>query len=162
MKVLYVGGQKSGKSVLAEKKILEIAKEKPFYIATYDNRYGDDEMYQRLRKHQQRRHDRFITIEESLRLDLVIEDGKSYLVDCLSMWIMNILEAGIDYVSILETVLQKKADIVFVLNSVGEGIIPDNALARKYVDFSGVIGQITAASCDEVYEVVVGLEKRLK
>jgi len=162
MKILYVGGQKSGKSRLAEQKILEIAPKKPYYLATYDNRYADKEMQQRLQKHRQQRKERFVTVEEPLFLDRVVQSGESYLIDCLSMWILNLLEANMPYEKILESVLQTDANIVFVLNSVGSGIIPDNALSRKYIDLSGIIGQQVAQSCDEVYEAVVGLPKRLK
>jgi len=162
MKVLYVGGQKSGKSSLAEKKALELALKKPYYVATYDKSYSDIEMQRRIQKHLDRRKEQFITVEESLELDRVIEAGESYLVDCLSMWIMNLLEAGKDYETILENILQTDANIVFVLNDVSKGIIPENQLSRRYIDHTGVIGQIVAAACDEVYEVVVGLPKKLK
>ena len=162
MKILYVGGQKSGKSRLAEAKALELAKEKPYYVATYDNRYADAEMQQRLEKHKAQRRARFVTIEEPLYLDRVIETGGVYLVDCLSMWMLNLLEADISHEAILKRLLAKDADMVFVLNNVGSGIIPNNTLARKYIDLSGTVGQIVAAQCDEVYEAVVGLPKRLK
>ena len=162
MKILYVGGQKSGKSKLAEAKAVELARKKPYYIATYDNSYADAEMQQRLEKHKAQRKARFITIEEPLYLDRVIKTGEVYLVDCLSMWLLNLLEADVSYEAILERLLAKDADIVFVLNTVGSGIIPDNALARKYIDLSGTVGQIVAARCDEVYEAVVGLPKQLK
>ena len=162
MKILYVGGQKSGKSKLAEEKAVELAREKPYYIATYDNSYADAEMQERLEKHKAQRKKRFVTIEEPLYLDRVIKTGEVYLVDCLSMWLLNLLEADISYEAILERLLAKDADMVFVLNSVGSGIVPDNVLARKYIDLSGIVGQIVAAQCDEVYEAVVGLQKRLK
>jgi len=162
MKILYVGGQKSGKSKLAEAKALEIATKKPYYVATYDDRYADAEMQARLEKHKAQRKTRFVTIEEPLYLDRVVESGGVYLVDCLSMWILNLLEAGVSHEAILQRLLAKDADMVFVLNSVGSGIIPDNALTRKYIDLSGIVGQKVAAQCDEVYEAVVGLPKRLK
>jgi len=162
MKILYVGGQKSGKSKLAEERALTLAKGKPYYVATYDNSYADAEMQLRLKKHKAQRQERFVTIEEPLYLDRVVEPGGVYLVDCLSMWILNLLEAEISYEAVLERLLAKDADMVFVLNSVGSGIIPDNALARKYIDLCGIVGQKVAAQCDEVYEAVVGLPKRLK
>ncbi|MCH9814541.1 MAG: bifunctional adenosylcobinamide kinase/adenosylcobinamide-phosphate guanylyltransferase [Epsilonproteobacteria bacterium] len=162
MKVLYVGGQKSGKSYLAEQKILAISQKKPYYIATYDNSYGDVEMADRVNTHQQRRQAQFITIEEPLFLNKVIKEGESYLVDCLSMWIMNLLASDEDFEQILQAVLAIDADIVFVLNDVTSGIIPENVLSREYIDMSGVIGQMVARGCDEVYQVIVGLEKRLK
>jgi adenosylcobinamide kinase/adenosylcobinamide-phosphate guanylyltransferase len=162
LKILYIGGQKSGKSSLAEKKILEIADKTPYYIATYDNNFGDAEMQKKLHLHKKRRAKKFITIEESLHLDKVIKDGESYIVDCLSMWIMNLLEKGEDYEPILQRVFEVEADIVFVLNDVNSGVIPNNKLSREFVDISGIVGQIVASGCDEVYQVVVGLENRLK
>lgn len=162
MKILYIGGQKSGKSSLAEKKILEISTKKPYYIATYNNNFGDEEMRDRIDCHLARRDDKFITIEEPLYLDKVIKEGESYLVDCLSMWIMNLFESTEDYKQILKKVLAIDANIVFVLNDVNSGIIPDNALSRQYIDTSGIVGQIVAEGCDEVYQVIVGLENRLK
>ncbi len=162
MKILYIGGQKSGKSSLAEKKILELSQKKPIYLATYNNSYHDSEMQARIDTHTKRRKVDFHTIEEPLYLDKVMQEGEFYLVDCLSMWILNLLEADLDYKEILERVLNIDATIVFVLNDVASGIIPDNALSRSYIDASGIIGQIVAASCDEVYQVVVGLENRLK
>jgi len=162
LKILYIGGQKSGKSSLAENKILEISEKKPYYIATYDNSFGDIEMKKRIDCHLARRSDKFITIEEPLDLDKVIKEGESYLVDCLSMWIMNTLNSNKDYKMMLKKVLEIDANIVFVLNDVNSGIIPDNSLSREYIDTSGIVGQIVAQSCDEVYQVIVGLQKRLK
>ncbi len=162
MKILYIGGQKSGKSYLAEKKILEISTKKPYYIATYDNSYGDKEMQQRVDKHQKRREANFITVEEPMQLEVVIKENENYIVDCLSMWILNSLDSDKNYQKILENILSLKTNIVFVLNDVGSGIVPSNRLSRKYIDRSGIVGQIVASSCDEVYQVVVGIENRLK
>jgi adenosylcobinamide kinase/adenosylcobinamide-phosphate guanylyltransferase len=162
LKILYIGGQKSGKSSLAEKRILSLSTKKPYYIATYDNSFDDKEMQDRVLSHKQRREEFFKTIEEPLFLDRVINDGEYYLVDCLSMWIMNIIEKGIDFEAILSKVFSKDATIIFVLNDVNSGIIPTNRLAREYIDKSGIIGQIVARECDEVYQVIVGLENRIK
>ncbi len=162
MKILYIGGQKSGKSYLAEKKILEISTKKPYYIATYDNSYGDKEMQKRVDKHQKRREANFITVEEPMQLERVIKENENYIVDCLSMWVLNSLDSDKNYQKILENILSLKTNIVFVLNDVGNGIVPSNRLSRKYIDRSGIVGQIVASSCDEVYQVVVGIENRLK
>jgi len=162
LKVLYIGGQKSGKSSLAEKKILGICEKKPYYIATYDDSFGDIEMQERLKQHKIRRAENFITIQEPLQLESVIKSGESYIVDCLSMWIMNLLESNKDYKQILKKVLTIDANIVFVLNDVNSGIIPENSLSRKYIDITGIVGQMVAQSCDEVYQVIVGLENRIK
>ncbi len=163
MKILYIGAQKSGKSRLAELKTLELAAGRlPVYLATYDNSYADTEMARRLEAHRKRRKGRFETVEEPLFIDRVVQKEGIYLIDCLSMWILNLLEAKIDHEAVLERLLQKEADMVFVLNSVGSGIVPPDPLSRNYVDLSGAVGQQVAAACDVVYEVTVGLERRLK
>jgi len=164
MKILYYGGQKSGKSNLAEQKAKSISNDaQPYYIATYDNSYGDHEMQTRISKHQTQREQHFITIEEPRDLNTVIKDGNTYLIDCMSMWILNTLE--VDEKALkeeLKALCLKNADIVFVLNDVNSGVIPLDATSRKYVDRSGIIGQKLAKLCDEVYEVKLGLEIKLK
>ncbi len=164
MKILYFGGQKSGKSNLAEQKAIILSnKKKPYYIATYDNSYGDNEMQKRVEKHQLQRVDSFHTIEETHNLNSVIQDGETYLIDCVSMWILNNIEKDeTTLLEQLETLSTKNANIIFVLNDVSSGVIPLDSLSRKYVDLSGIIGQKLAAICDEVYEVKLGLEIKLK
>ncbi len=163
MKTLYYGGQKSGKSLLAEKKALSIATNKPYYIATYNNSYGDTEMAERISKHQLQRQDEFVSIEETFDLSLVIQDGETYLIDCISMWILNTLEQPQEEIlAQLGALGEINANIIFVLNNVTEGVIPFDKESRKYVDRSGVIGQKLATLCDEVYEVKLGLEIKLK
>ena len=73
MFILYFGGQKSGKSKLAEQKALSIAKNKPYYIATYDKSFDDSEMATRIQNHQNHRKDNFITIEETTYLTKMIK-----------------------------------------------------------------------------------------
>ena len=164
MKILYFGGQKSGKSRVAEAKTLEISKDKkPYYIATYDNSYGDIEMQNRVLKHQNQRSDKFNTIEEKFELSTVIKDENTYLIDCISMWLLN----GIDkdeekLLKEIEKISKIDANIVFVLNDVNSGVIPFDKVSRKFVDLSGIIGQKLASFCDEVYEVKLGLCQRLK
>ena len=164
MKILYFGGQKSGKSNLAEKKALELSKnKKPYYIATYDNSFGDDEMQERVLKHQKQRDDKFKTIEEKFELSKVINDENTYLIDCMSMWLLNALEKEEEKLLFeIEKLVLKNANIIFVLNDVSSGVIPFEKLSRKYVDLSGIIGQKLASICDEVYEVKLGLARRLK
>ncbi len=164
MKILYYGGQKSGKSRLAEKKTLSLAQDiKPYYIATYDNSYNDSEMQERLEKHQDQRRENFITIEESKEFIHVIKAGETYLVDCISMWILNTLDRSEEeLLAQLDTISKIDANIIFVLNNVTEGVIPLDRESRKYVDRSGIIGQKLATLCNEVYEVKLGLEIKLK
>ncbi len=164
MKILYFGGQKSGKSSLAEQKALELAKsDKPIYLATYDNSFEDEQMQERIKRHKTLRQNRFTTIESPRKLAAHIKAGGVYLIDCISMWLLNTIEESEE--SIMEEInaLSKtNADIIFVLNDVNSGIIPINSLSRRYVDRSGIVGQKLAAICDEVYEVKLGLERRLK
>jgi len=164
MKTLYHGGQKSGKSLLAEQKALSLAEEKkPYYIATYDNSYGDSEMQERIETHQSQRKEKFITIEETRHLNQHIEAKHTYLIDCMSMWILNTMEQKIEtLLDEVEAICAKNAHVVFVLNDVSCGVIPLDRVSRKYVDRSGIIGQRLAQLCDEVYEVKLGLEKKLK
>ena len=163
MKVLYYGGQKSGKSSLAEEKSIELSRSKPYYIATYDNSFNDDEMKERISRHQSQRQEQFITIEESCDLPRVIKTGKTYLIDCISMWILNMLDKSEEeLLAQLDTISKIDANIIFVLNNVTEGVIPLEKKSRKYVDMSGNIGQKLASLCDEVYEVKLGLVVKLK
>ena len=164
MKVLYFGGQKSGKSKLAEAKALKISNSKPFYVATYDNSFGDEEMKKRVENHLFIREDKFITIEEPKDLTKVIEDETAtYLVDCVSMWILNNIDEEDKYLfDQLKEISKSEANIIFVLNDVNTGIIPSNKLSRRYVDLTGIIGQKLASFCNEVYDVKLGIDLRLK
>ena len=164
MFILYFGGQKSGKSKLSEQKTIEISNnKKPFYIATYDNSYGDNEMNTRLEKHQNQRKDKFITIEETLNLSKVIKPNETYLVDCISMWILNnIDEDKTVLLKQLEELSKIDTNIVFVLNDVSSGIIPFEKETRKFVDLTGIIGQKLTSICHEVYEVKLGIGIKIK
>jgi adenosylcobinamide kinase/adenosylcobinamide-phosphate guanylyltransferase len=163
MKVLYFGGQKSGKSRLAEAKALEISNSKPYYIATYDNSFGDKEMDKRIQRHQDDREGKFITIEQTKDLPKVIKDGNTYLIDCISMWILNHIETSEEeLIEQIEKLSQIDANIVFVLNDVNSGVIPLEYQSRRFVDFTGIVGQKLASICDEVYEVKLGIGVQIK
>jgi len=163
MKILYFGGQKSGKSSLAEAKALSLATEKPIYIATYDNSYHDGEMQDRIEKHRLTRLDQFVTLEESKHLSAVIKPHQTYLIDCISMWLLNRIDDSEEsLLQEIEALSNIDANIVFVLNDVTSGVIPIDSISRRYVDLSGLVGQKLARICDNVYEVKLGLEIRLK
>ena len=164
MFILYFGGQKSGKSKLAELKTLELAKDKkPFYIATYNDNFEDNEMAQRINNHQNQRTNKFNTLEEQLNLPKVIKEDETYLVDCISMWILNNLDNSEDkLVEQLDKLSKLSTNIVFVLNDVNSGIIPIDKMSRKFVDMTGIIGQKIASICDEVYEVKFGIGVQIK
>ncbi len=164
MKIFYFGGQKSGKTKAGIKKALELSiNEKPYYVATYDNSFGDNSMQNRIDKHIIERKEDFITIEEPKDLTKVIKENRTYLIDCVSMWLFNNLEEKEETLKIqLKEICKINANIIFILNDVSCGIIPFDKESRKFVDFSGLIGQELVELCDEVYEVKYGLERRLK
>ncbi len=163
-KTLFIGGIKSGKSLNAERYALENSTDKPIYLATTE--FIDEGMQARIDEHKRQREDAFITIEEPLRLHKVIsQQNDTVLVECLSIWINNMLYHGFgfeDMANELEAVLDLENNMVFVLNDVGSGIIPDNELARKFVDISGKLSQLVASRCDEVYHTIAGISTRIK
>lgn len=169
MKTLFIGGVKSGKSRLAEAHILKAhihrtAPDKPYYLATTE--FIDEEMSARIAIHQQRRQDRFVTLEEPMQLLATLEAcSRPVLVECVSMWLNNMLYHQVPETDILlelEAVMKLSCDLVLVHNEVGLGIIPDNALARQFVDVSGKAAQMMAQHCDEVFLCSAGLKIAMK
>jgi adenosylcobinamide kinase/adenosylcobinamide-phosphate guanylyltransferase len=164
MFILYFGGQKSGKSKLAEQRSIKLSpNSKPYYVATYNNSYDDKEMLLKIDKHLLQRENKFITIEETTNLTKVIKGNKTYLVDCISMWLLNNLELEEDnLLNQIEELSKIKTNIIFVLNDVNNGVIPIEKLSRKFVDMTGIVGQKLASICDEVYEVKFGIGIQIK
>ena len=164
MKTLFIGGIKSGKSTQAEKYTLQLSKEKPIYLATTE--FIDAEMAQKIQEHKQNRKSHFITLEEPLALaDVIAKQESTVLVECMSMWINNMLYHEKSYEDMLHEirkVLALKQDIVFVLNDVGASVVSENALAREFVNISGKLSQFIASECDEVYHTIAGIASRIK
>ncbi len=164
MKTLFIGGIKSGKSINAQNYILKNSTTKPTYLATTE--FIDKGMNKRITEHKENRGDNFITIEESLRIyETIKTNNNPLLVECVSMWINNMLYHGFNYEDMkkeLTKILKLEQSIVFVLNDVGSGIIPDNALAREFIDISGKLSQLIASHCDEVYHTIAGISTRIK
>ena len=164
MKTLFIGGIKSGKSRLAEAYILKSTKALPIYLATSEAM--DEAMSERIERHQIERSERFLTIEEPLNLLEVIKPIPTpILLECVSMWINNMLHYGFtcnDIYDHIEKLLALKKDIVFVQNDVGSGIIPENRLAREFIDISGIVSQMIASECDEAYHCIAGIATRIK
>jgi len=165
LKTLFIGGVKSGKSRLAEAFILAHSNQrKPYYLATTE--FIDDELADRIRIHQLRRRDLFVTIEEPVKLGKALEKCPGpVLIECVSMWLNNALYHKIpeaEILSELEAVMQLPGDMVLVLNEVGLGIIPDNPLARRFVDLSGKAAQLIGEYCDQVFFCCAGLKMPMK
>jgi len=164
VKVLFIGGIKSGKSLHAEQFTLKHSKLPPVYLATTE--FIDQEMHERIEQHKLQRSENFLTLEEPINLLEAIRPVKTViLVECISMWINNMLHHGFDYNDIkehLEKILDLPHDIIFVQNDVGSGVIPDNALAREYIDISGKISQLLGEHCDKVFHVIAGISTQIK
>jgi len=163
-KALFIGGIKSGKSFNAEKYALENTHNKPIYLATTE--FIDEGMKIRIDEHKKYRQDKFITIEEPLKLYENISTCRDIvLVECVSMWINNMLYHGFSFEDMKEeinNILDLDKSIVFVLNDVGSGIIPDNKLAREFIDISGKLSQLIASKCDEVFHTIAGISTKIK
>ena len=164
MKALFIGGIKSGKSLHAEQFTLKYSKLPPVYLATTE--FIDEEMKERIEAHKLQRSQQFLTVEEPLNLLEAIRPMKTViLVECISMWINNMLHHGFEYEDILHQIqklLELPHDIIFVQNDVGAGVIPDNALSRKYVDISGKISQVLGQHCPNVFHVIAGISTQIK
>ncbi|MGY3610334.1 MULTISPECIES: bifunctional adenosylcobinamide kinase/adenosylcobinamide-phosphate guanylyltransferase [unclassified Bradyrhizobium] len=164
--VLITGGARSGKSRRAEARA-HTYPGRPVYIATAEAL--DAEMEERIARHRARRGDDWI--EREAPLDLVqalnkTDGGGARLVDCLTLWLSNLLHAGrnwSDDAALLTDALGwQQSSVVLVTNEVGLGIVPDNALARVFRDAAGLLNQQVAAVADEVEFVVAGLPMKVK
>ena len=164
--ILITGGARSGKSRRAELRARSFPGQ-PVYVATAEAL--DAEMDERIAKHRARRGSDWI--EREVPLDLVealaeTDGGGARLVDCLTLWLSNLLHAERDWsqeVTRLADVLSRqRSPVIIVTNEVGLGIVPDNALARTFRDAAGLMNQSIAGVADEVELVVAGLPMKLK
>jgi len=164
--ILVTGGARSGKSKFAEERAARHVGPR-IYIATAQPL--DTEMAERIARHKTARGDRWRTEEVPLALveALRATDGEGVrLVDCLTLWLSNVMHAGADpsgEADALAECLQGQASpVVLVTNEVGQGIVPDNPLARRFRDAAGLLNQRIAQVADEVVLVVSGLPVVLK
>jgi len=166
--VLVLGGARSGKTGFAERLAMR-AGETPLYLATAEAL--DAEMMERVRLHQQQRQRRFSTLEEPLALATALRGAARthdvILVDCLTLWISNLLGANRNVAAAVDELAATlpeidTAQVILVSNEVGLGIVPDNPLARTFRDLAGSAHQRLAEICDEVHFVVAGLPMTLK
>lgn len=166
--IFITGGQRSGKSVYAEKLALELSSH-PFYIATAEGL--DDEMRERIKRHQQRRGNNWTTIEEPVNVgDIRLPEGAIAVFDCMTLWATNCLfkfeedvAAALSFMkSELEKLRPQDATFIFVSNETGAGGISDNPLVRKFTDLIGMINCHTAAISENVYLCVAGIPVKIK
>ncbi len=169
---LVLGGARSGKSIYAEKLVSGImfgaAPRPAAYIATGEA--GDVEMATRILAHRARRGAHWTTIEEPLRLaqaiDTAAERKEPILVDCLTLWLSNLLHAGVDLDEAADEMISAvdglATPIVFVSNEVGLGIVPETPLGRSFRDTQGRLNMRVAERADRVIFMAAGLPLIMK
>lgn len=164
-----LGGARSGKSAHAEA-LAQAQKGNGglVYIATAE--IFDAEMEARIDLHRQRRGPEWSLVEAPLDLPQAIrasdDRDAAILVDCLSVWTTNLLIHDHDIEKarhqLLETLQQSRASIVLVASETGLGIVPDNALSRRFRDANGMLNQAVAAAADTVFFMMAGIALRIK
>jgi adenosylcobinamide kinase/adenosylcobinamide-phosphate guanylyltransferase len=152
--VVYVGGARSGKSTLAVRRATEEGAAVTF-IATGEA--GDEEMAERIERHQRERPSEWTTVEEPVDVHGAVASvppGDTVIVDCLSLWIANGGDGAV--------LAPRPGLTIAVTNEVGLGIVPVNALARAYRDDLGRVNAAWVGAADEAYLVVAGKTLRLE
>ena len=169
--ILITGGQRSGKSMQAEKMALEMSPN-PIYMATAH--IWDDEFRERVRRHQQRRGPEWTNIEEEIYLSRHDISGRVVLIDCITLWLTNIFftknsTTGESVDELLEFAkaefdrfTSQDATFIFVTNEIGLGGVSENALQRKFTDLQGWMNQYIAQKADEVILMVSGIAVKIK
>ena len=164
--ILITGGQRSGKSEKAEALALSLSAN-PVYMATAH--VWDDEFYQRVKRHQERRGPQWTNIEEEIQLSRHNLTGRVVVVDCVTLWLTNYLYLNNDVDEALaaaksefDRLAKQDATFIFVTNEIGSGGTSDNAAQRTFTDLQGWMNQYIAQRADEVYFMVSGIEMKIK
>jgi adenosylcobinamide kinase / adenosylcobinamide-phosphate guanylyltransferase len=164
---LILGGARSGKSAYAQA-LAEAQALERLYLATAAP--GDEEMAARIARHRVDRGKGWTTLEESLEVASVLLEraqvGRVVVVDCLTLWLSNLMLAGRDPgpdVSALADAIRALAGpAILVSNEVGMGIVPEHRLGREFRDWQGRVNREIGAACDAVIFVAAGLPLQLK
>lgn len=163
---LVLGGAASGKSAFAENLVLQSGNA-PVYLATAQ--VFDDEMAEKVARHRDMRGAGWVTIEEPLDLGPAlaqITPQQTVLIDCATLWLTNVILGDHDVAdhtnALLTAIATCQGPVVVVSNEVGQGIVPDNALSRKFRNAQGGLNQQIAAEADLVVAVMAGLPVVLK
>lgn len=168
--VLVGGGARSGKSRFALERACRDLGPRAF-LATATA--GDEEMARRIERHREERASRaFETIEEPHHVPEAIRAAAGYgaiVLDCVTLWLSNLLVAGEDSRAILDQVdrlvagiRESPAEVILVTNEVGMGLVPETPLGRAFRDVAGEAHQVLAAASDEIYFAVLGVVVRLR
>jgi adenosylcobinamide kinase/adenosylcobinamide-phosphate guanylyltransferase len=159
--ILVIGGQRSGKSRFAEE-LVACSGRRPVCIATATA--GDDEMAARIADHRARRGSAWTAIEAPLDLPAALDGAAAgdaaVLIDCLTLWLANLIAAERDIAgetqAMVAALSAAAGPVVIVTSEVGSGIIPDNALARRYADALGTVNQLVAEAVGRVVMMAAG------
>ncbi|RLJ68331.1 bifunctional adenosylcobinamide kinase/adenosylcobinamide-phosphate guanylyltransferase [Sulfurisoma sediminicola] len=172
MKELILGGARSGKSALALRRAEAFAQSGHAVAWLATAQALDAEMAGRIARHRDERPAGWRTLEEPLRLAQALHDcasdGACVVVDCLTLWLTNLMlaeDAGLlerETAALLAALPVLPGEVILVANEVGLGIVPDNALARRFRDEAGRLNQAVAALCERVTFVAAGLPLVLK
>lgn len=165
--ILITGGARSGKSSYAEQLALRLSAN-PVYLATA--RVWDDEFRQRVVKHQERRGSEWTNIEEEKQLSKHNLEGRTILIDCITMWCNNFFfDLHDDVDATLEAMKQEflkftqpEATYIFVTNEIGMGGTSINDVQRRFTDLQGWFNQFVASQADEVIFMVSGIPMKIK
>ena len=172
--VLVGGGARSGKSRFALERALALGERgahgRGLFLATAEE--SDDEMRARIARHREERDARWRTLEAPLALALALDDAGAHdviLVDCLTLWLSNLLVRGATIDQVLARVdevraalARRRVPVVIVTNEVGLGLVPETPLGRAFRDVSGLAHQRLAADADELHVAVMGVVLRLR
>jgi len=163
---LILGGARSGKSALAERRAIDSGLEVVYFATAAP---GDEEMAQRIARHRARRPAQWHTVEETLALASALRTAaaaqRCLLVDCLTLWLTNLLLGpGLEpeREHLLAALPALPGRVILVSNEVGWGIVPINELARRFADEQGRLNQAVASICSRVTMVAAGLPLELK
>ena len=169
--IFIIGGCRSGKSKHALQTAEKMPGNRKIYIATCVPQ--DNEMKQRVARHQKERSQNWVTVEEPLHLPQAILENSPkadvMLVDCLTLWVSNLLMETDDekqleemISQLIDTLEKATGPIVLVSNEVGTGIVPENKLARQYRDIMGLVNQAVAKTAGKVIWMVAGIPVTVK
>jgi adenosylcobinamide kinase / adenosylcobinamide-phosphate guanylyltransferase len=165
--LLVLGGARSGKSAYAQS-LAEAYGSERLYLATAAA--GDEEMAARIARHQADRGQGWTTVEEPLEIVAALlthaQVGRVVVVDCLTLWLSNLMLAGPDpgpaIAALADAIRELAGPVILVSNEVGMGLVPDNKLGREFRDWQGRANQDIGAACDAVIFVAAGLPLQLK
>jgi len=167
---LVLGGARSGKSSYAERLATDYGTRErtgAIYLATAQPR--DGEMADRIAQHRARRGPDWRTVEAPTDIVTTLANAPKdtpILVDCLTLWISNLMEAERDlareFERLADCLQSLPGPVILVANEVGLGIVPDNPLARRFRDHAGFLNQTVAACADQVLFIAAGLAMRMK